>query len=155
VSYDRIEDLLKRVTPAKPANGSRDRVLSEARERAAQQARTRYNVTLEAAIVALVVIIVAGFVLDQAASRRLERLIYSPVAKREVVTVTTELARALAETLDGDDSARIEEYLARFMHSSGAGRSFVGRGTGADWHDTGVEIERFMEDEYQWNGQAG
>jgi hypothetical protein len=155
VSRGQIEDLLKRVALAKPASGSRNRVLSGAGQRAAERARARYNAALKAASAALVVVVVSGIVLDRAASRRLEQLIYRPVAQREVEASTRELARELAETLDGDDRARIEEYLARLMHSSGGGRSSVGRGTNTDWHDTGVSLERFMEGEYQWNGHAG
>ena len=155
MSRDQIEDLVKRVALAKPASGSRDRVLSGARERAAERARASYNATLKATSAALVVVVVSGILLDRAASRRVERLIYRPVAQREVETSTRELARELAETLDGDDRARIEEYLARFMRLSGAGRAPVGRGTGIDWHDTGLSLERLMEGEYQWNGQAG
>ena len=155
MSRDQIEDLLKKMALAKPASGSRDRVLSEAQERADKRARARYNRSLKASCVTLVVVVVSGIALDRAASRHLERLIYRPVAQREVETSTKELARELAETLDGDDKARIEQYLARFMHSSGADRSSVGRGTGTDWHDTGHSLERLMEGEYQWNGQAG
>ena len=97
MSRDQIEDLLKRVSLAKPASGSRDRVLSGARERAAERARASYNATLKATSAALVVVVVSGILLDRAASRRVERLIYCPVAQREVETSTRELARELAE----------------------------------------------------------
>jgi len=155
VSRDQIEDLLKRVALAKPASGSRDRVLSGAKERATERARARYNATLKAASLALVVVVVAGIVLDRAASRRLERLIYRPVAQRDVETSTEELARELADELDGDDQAQIEKYFARLLSRSDVRFSYAGGGRREVWQEGDVWMKYLMEGEGKWKNQPG
>ena len=153
MNRDPVEDLLNKFALPKPAN--RDRVLSGACERAARRARERYNVMLKAAFATLAVVVVAGVVLDRAASRRLNRIIHTPVSAHEVDIPARKLARELAEALDGDDKAQIEEYLAWSLSRSDGGYSYAGSGDGALRKEGDVWMKYLMEGDGQWNNRAG
>ena len=148
-----VEELLSKFALPRPPN--RDRVLSVACERAAKRARERSNAMLKAAFATLAVVVVAGVALDRTASRRLDSIIRSPVSAREVDAPAREFARELAETLDGDDKARIEEYFVRSLSRSDAGFSYAGFGKGTGRQDGDVWMKYLMEGEARWNNQTG
>jgi len=155
MNHDPVEDLLKKVAFLQPASTLRNRVLAGACEKAVERARTRYNAMLKAACTTLLVVVITGAVLDRAASRRLNRMIYAPVAAREVDAAARELARELADTLDGDDRARIEEYFARALSSSSAGSSRIGPGQDRSQQEKDVWMRYLMEGQNQWTNQPG
>jgi hypothetical protein len=146
-----VEGLLSKFALAKPPN--RDHVLSAACERAADRARERSNAMLKAAFATLVVVVVAGVVLDATASRRLDRMLRDPISADEVNAAARELARELAEELDGDDKAQIEKYFARSLSRSAF--SYVGFGQGAARQDGDVWMKHLIEGGGQWNNQTG
>jgi len=142
-----VEELLKKFALPKPPD--RDRVLALACERAAKRARERSNATLKAAFATLVVVAVTGVALDRAASKRLNLMIRTPAPAGDVRA----LARELAEELDGEDKAQIEEYFARSLSRSAF--SYVGSGEGAVRQEGDVWMRYLMEGEGSWDGQTG
>jgi hypothetical protein len=148
-----VEGLLSKFALPKP--DICDRVLSGACERAANRARERHNVMLKFSFATLAVVVVAGVALDRTASKRLDRIIRTSVSAREVDDPARELARELAETLDGDDKAGIEEYFARSLSRSDAGFSYAGFGKGTVRQDGDVWMKYLIEGEDQWNNQTG
>ena len=151
----RIEDLLKRFALQKPAAAVRDRVLCAAPERAARWAHERYNAALKAAFAGLVVVLIVGLGVDRAASRRLERMIHSPTAARDVDAGARGLARELAETLDGDHTAELEEYFARSLGRSAAGPSFTGSTRSPIRQNHDAWINYLMEGKNPWENETG
>ena len=110
---------------------------------------------LKIAFATLAVVVTTGVVLDRTASKRLHRMIRTSVSAREVDTPARELARELAEELDGDDKARIEEYFARSLSRSDAGFSHAQFGGRAGRRQGDVWMRYLMEGENQWRNQAG
>ena len=150
---ERMEELLKRFALPKPAHAVRERLLAAAPERAERWAHQRYNPALKVAFAALGVVVIIAFGVDRASSKRLQRMIHSPAAAREVDATARELARELAETLDGDYTVEIEEYFARSLSRSGAGSSF--RATSTARQNRDVWIEGLMENKNPWNNETG
>ena len=144
-----VEELLNKFALPEPPN--RDRVLAVACERAANRARERSNAMLKAAFATLVVVVVTGVALDRAASKRLNRMLRDPVSAVEVRA----LAKELAEELDGDDKAQIEEYFATSLSRSDAGLSYSGPRRRAVQQEEDVWMKYMMEGEGQWENQAG
>jgi len=153
MNRDPVEKLLNKFALPRPV--IRERVLSGACERAANRARERSNAMLKAAFATLAVVVVTGVVLDRTASKRLNRMLRTPVSAQEVDVPARKLARELAEELDGDDKARIEEYFAWSLSRSDAGFSYGGSGDGALRKEGDVWMKYLMEGEGQWNNQAG
>jgi hypothetical protein len=148
-----MEELLKRFALPTPAQGARERLLTAAPERAAHWAHQRYNPALRVAFAALTVVVIIGFGVDRLASKRLQRIIYSTAAAREVDDSARALAKELAETLDGDHTAELEKYFARSLGGRTVGPSLRVGSTARQNRD--VWIEYLMEDKNQWDNETG